>query len=257
MSDQDSRRITPPTARLEAAGQQAGKAVWRSVRVNDPRPLEYIAERAKAAVFRGYWAPSKEERDRHETPDVKQALMTGLERLCLRADNSLAQAPRYEARIIREFRRRIHHYLPGVSLPENSLELIALMQHHGAPTRLLDWTYSPCVAAHFALIHASRRPAGADLAIWTIRHNWCRDASKAACKGIKPQPVALWKQFENPKDDQRAGSSLLSNTLPPSVWPVNPFRLNERLTIQQGLFLAPRRRNGKLHTEHRSAAVLC
>jgi len=201
--------------------------------------VEYIAERAEGAVFRGYWAPSKEERDRREAPDVAQALMTGLERVCLRAYNSLTQAPRYEARILRRFRRRIHHYLPGVSLPENSLELIALMQHHGAPTRLLDWTYSPYVAAHFALIHASRRPAGADLAIWTIRPNWCRDASKAACKGMKPPPVALWKQIDNPGDDQRAGSSLLSGKLPPSVWPVNPFRLNERLTIQQGLFLAP------------------
>lgn len=54
-----------------------------------------------------------------------------------------------ERRMLEAFKRAAGPHL--VREPEDDLEWLAVMQHHGAPTRLLDWTHSPLVATFFAV----------------------------------------------------------------------------------------------------------
>jgi hypothetical protein len=143
---------------------------------------------------------------------------------------------------VREFQRRAHHY--ANSLPETSskLEWLALMRHHGSPTRLLDFTKSPYVAAFFAATDAICDDAAA---IWAI------DAlalKKHAAEVLKAEPMSFWvaeigkkclegASFSDPEIFNRLGQGI--GPMPSVVAPVEPFRFNERMVLQQGLFLCP------------------
>jgi hypothetical protein len=114
-----------------------------------------------------------------------------------------------EERILRIFKRKAVHFLNAVPDHDDDFEWLALMQDHGAPTRLLDFTWSPYVAAFFALHNATEESV-----IWA-----CNPA-----------------ELEKAGDDFRKAILERNDNL---VWLGEPYAMNRRLMAQSGTFLVP------------------
>ncbi len=71
-----------------------------------------------------------------------------------------------EKHLLRNFRK--YARASSSEEPDSFWHLLAVAQHHGLPTRLLDWTYSPYVALHFALANLDRFDT--DGVIWCVNN---------------------------------------------------------------------------------------
>lgn len=116
-------------------------------------------------LFQGSW---NEAISRYRSPYV----FRGLSDVSYRLETSLMRLRgpywQLEKHLLRNFRKYAQASMVGkpVGQPDSLWHLLAMAQHHGLPTRLMDWTYSPYIALHFALANLERFDT--DGVIWSV-----------------------------------------------------------------------------------------
>jgi hypothetical protein len=166
-------------------------------------------------------------------------LKTTLERALNDYQINLAEAPDIERKLIRDFRRK--YFGPDHEIVFNdTLYCLSLMRHHSAPMRLLDFNYSAYIAAFFAfnekIPNDEEKNSGEVPVVWCLNTAWLRTALNdfALTKELIPL-----RDRDATRDDDSFKRLYMGHDPQPFVFAENPTILNERLVIQQGLFLCP------------------
>lgn len=175
-------------------------------------------------------------------------LSHSLERIANQFSHPKDLIPSSEIKVVTEFQRRSHFYLDHTPPADSLIDWLSIIQHHGGPTRLLDFSYSFYVASFFAVSKAV-----SDAAVWVInRHALALKAHKIAYpekyRQLKESPMGekeLWDKFvDTAKTDNDTmrnifEESFFSDNPPRAVVPLEPLLMTPRLSIQQGVFLVP------------------
>jgi hypothetical protein len=208
---------------VKAVGVVMGKdrKAGPAPRVVPIRAWREFEERVRDPVFRG-WAFRGQ-------GNAELPLYSALSRYLMYAGVHRDAWAGQEERILRIFQRKAHLFLDLIPPEEDSFQWLGLMQHHGAPTRLFDLTWSPYVAAFFALERGSEKAA-----VWAFNAaqiNAPDEVELADGRTVDLRPVGMW--MAHSYEDH-----FLHSDVPFAVIG-EPKVMNHRLVAQSGTFLIP------------------
>lgn len=166
---------------------------------------------------------------RGQASAAKRHLSSTFDRLLDPADSDPAAVLK-EVSSLQVFQRRALNFLTAAERPllDTMLGTMQLLRHYGGPTRLLDWSRSPWVAAYFAC-QTGRAPDGkeSDGAVWLFDldelvratpREWMETLQRIRRAS---DPMAWAEQFASP---------------PPGIHLVYPDWENPRIIAQRGFF---------------------
>jgi hypothetical protein len=124
-------------------------------------------------------------------------------------------APREEADMLEEFKRRALPYLDSPRTDLADADWLAIAQHHGMPTRMLDWSGSALTALWFAIHKPPKQQRAA--AVW----------------------ILTYESGDLMRDDERTSPLTVNRTVV-----IRPRHITRRITAQDGWFTLHRNHAG-------------
>ncbi len=140
-------------------------------------------------------------------------------------ETPLSIALKIEKESAEKFKDQAHLFLDPHTLPK-SIDYDSwwpLMQHFGAPTRILDWSVSPYVAAYFAVVDLWKKPG----AVWLFREKRLNTAAI--------EVISKMGKLELQSEEFWFSENSLEGILPMRQWNYPTVRV----VSQQGRFTAP------------------
>ncbi len=191
----------------------------RQVRIDDIGDLqEQFNSLGNSFIYRGH-------------ANSEWSLQSSLERVL---GDRWADARTFEDVSLERFKAKFHLYDRENIAPDSKLAWLAVMQHYGVPTRLLDFTESPYVALYFAL-EAYQVTTKKDLAVYALDYSAVMEASISYIR-TQDSSFEETRATVNTRQD-----NVFDNTVDrfayDILWVTEPRRHNQRLDRQGGCFL--------------------
>jgi hypothetical protein len=135
-----------------------------------------------------------------------------------------------QVELLSRFQQEASKYFRDVPPREDLGSWLSLMQHHGVPTLLLDWTHSAEIAMYFALEEEPQFGAKCS-AVWAIDMEWLK---RKKSERLQSEDVTTASSGQTTVEWP---NGILVQDKTPVIVRIDPPGTNERISAQRGLFL--------------------